>query len=159
MTPKEQLHAARAATVDKDFARAESLLRQVLEAHPESLPALDLLGFVLYSLGRPEEGEQMCRRALAVRPDHAYAHKGLGLNMARRGGDLDEALRHIKLATDLRPEWFDPYWDLLVTLIEAGRFEQARDELERAREALPKRARQWAAMQRELERRAAAATR
>jgi tetratricopeptide (TPR) repeat protein len=153
MTLKDKLQAARAATAAKELDRAEALLREVLEGAPENLLALDLLGFVLYSLGRPEEGEKACRRALAVRPDHAYAHKGLGLNMAKRGGDIDEAVRHLKLATDLKPDWFDPYWDLLVTLLDARLFDQARIELERAREALPKRERQWAAMEQELERR------
>ena len=156
MSLKERLQAARDATVAKEFDRAESLLREILHEASENLTALDLMGFVLYSLGRPEEGERMCRRALAVRPDHAYAHKGLGLNMAKRGGDLDEAIRHLKLATDLQPGWFDPYWDLLITLLEAERFDEAREELERAREALPKRKREWATMEQEIERRSGA---
>ena len=80
---------------------AEPLLREVLEAEPDNLPALDLLGFVLYFLDRPEEGEQACRRALELEPDHAYAHKGLGLNLAKRGGDLEAALGHIRRAMAL----------------------------------------------------------
>ena len=149
----ETLKAARAAVTAKDYERAEVLLRQALEVVPDNLPALDLLGFVLYFSGRPEEGEEACRRALEVNPDHAYAHKGLGLNLAKRGGDLDEAIGHIRRAIELKPDWFDPNWDLVVTLAEAGRIEAAQTELERARQFFPDYGRRWAAMAAELERR------
>ena len=153
MAIQQTLEAARAAATAKEFARAEALLREVLGAAPDSLPALDLLGFVLYFLGRPEEGEQACRRALELEPDHAYAHKGLGLNLAKRGGDLNEALWHIRRAVELKPDWFDPAWDLVVTLKNAGRLDEAMSELERAQSCFPEHARRWAAMENELRRR------
>jgi len=153
MAIQQTLEAARAAATAKDFARAETLLREALGAAPDNLSALDLLGFVLYFLDRPEEGEQVCRRALELEPDHAYAHKGLGLNMAKRGGDLDEALGHIRRAIELKPDWMDPAWDLVVTLKNAGRLEEAMFELEKALPCFPEFARRWAALENDLRRR------
>jgi len=153
MTIQEMLDAARAAATANEFARAEALLRELLESAPDNLPALDLLGFVLYFSDRPEEGEQVCRHALELEPDHAYAHKGLGLNLAKRGGDLDEALGHLRRAIELKPNWFDPAWDLVVTLKNAGRLDEAMSELEQARPCFPEFARRWAAMENELRRR------
>ena len=132
-----------------------ALLRDLLKQDPDNLAALDLLGFVSYFRGRPEQGEEACRRALELSPDHAYAHKGLGLNIAKRGGDLDEAIACILRAIELQPEWFDPRWDLLVTLVDAERFDQARAELRRARQELPDRSSQWDQMEGEIQRRAA----
>lgn len=143
----ETLVRARALAESRDFSGAESLLREVLSEHPDSLPALDLLGYVLYFLGRPIEAEQVCRRALELAPDHAYALKGLGLCLARRG-EIDQAVESIERAIELKPGWFDPYWDLCVVLVEAGRCAQAIEVLSRARAALPERKADWDRMER-----------
>jgi Flp pilus assembly protein TadD len=153
MSVATQLRGARAATQSRDFEQAEYLLRNVLQDEPDNVAALDLLGFVLYSRGQPAEAEQLCRRVLQLLPDHAYAHKGLGLCMAKRGGDLEQALASIRRAIELEPRWFDPRWDLMVTLLGAGRLDEARQELELARAACPDRERRWEAMEREIGRR------
>jgi tetratricopeptide (TPR) repeat protein len=158
MSLEEQLDRARAEAKAKRFVTAEVLLRDLLKQDPDNITALDLLGFVLYFRGRPEQGEEACRRVLQLSPNHAYAHKGLGLNIAKRGGDIDEAVSYIQRAIELEPEWFDPRWDLLVTLLDAKRLDQAQADLARARQALPKHAAQWDAMEREIRSRTAAAT-
>jgi tetratricopeptide (TPR) repeat protein len=157
MSLEAQLERARAEAKAKRYVTAEVLLRDLLKQDPDNIGALDLLGFVAYFRGKPEQGEEVCRRVLQLSPDHAYAHKGLGLNIAKRGGDMDEAIASIQRAIELEPEWFDPRWDLLVTLVDAKRFELARAELERARQALPKHSTQWDAMEQEIHGRATAA--
>ncbi len=157
MSWEEQLERAVAEAKAKRYVTAEVLLRDLLKHDPDNVAALDLLGYVSYFRGKPEQGEEACRRALQLSPDHAYAHKGLGLNIAKRGGDIDEAVASIQRAIELEPEWFDPRWDLLVTLLAVKRFDQAREELERARLALPQRTTQWDAMEQEIRNQATAA--
>jgi Flp pilus assembly protein TadD len=154
MSIATQLKGARAAARSRDYDQAEFLLRNVLQDEPDNVAALDLLGFVLYFRGRPAEAEQMCRRVLELEPNHAYAHKGLGLCIAKQGGDVEVALASIRRAIELEPNWFDPRWDLVVTLLEAGRFDEARAELEQGRAAFPDRESRWSAMQSEIDKRA-----
>lgn len=144
---KTLLDEARTLAQAKDLPRAERLLREVLETEPDSVPALDLLGYVLYFLDRSAEAERVCLRTLELAPEHPYALKGLGLCLAKRGA-IDEAVRLLERAIELRATWFDPYWDLSVTLVEAGRYAEACAIITRARDAIPRRAREWDRMER-----------
>jgi Flp pilus assembly protein TadD len=131
----------------KDFVLAESLLRNHLSGDPDHVGALDLLGYVLYFQGRAEEAEAVCRRTLELSPDHPYALKGLGLCLGKRG-DIEGARHSIERAMEIEPRWFDPYWDLCVVLVDAGRIADAFGVLTRARAALPDRQSEWDRMER-----------
>ncbi len=141
------LDEAKVAAQRREFGRAESLVREVLAARPDHVPALDLLGFVVYFQDRPSEAEAICRRTLELKPDHPYALKGLGLCLAK-GGDIAGAIASIERAIALKPDWFDPYWDLAVTLVDAGRMAEAVAVVQRGRVALPDRERDWERMER-----------
>ncbi len=149
MDTSKTLNEARAAAERKDFAEAERLLRQVLASDADSVPALDLLGFVLYFMGQAVEAEAVCRRTLELRPNHAYALKGLGLCVAKQGR-LDEGVKHLEAAIARSPRWFDPYWDLAITLADAGRWAQAIQVVEQARGAMPERQQEWDTMERHV---------
>lgn len=147
MVDKEKLAEARRLAEARDYAATERLIREMRDQDPDDLVLLDLHGYALYFLGRNEEAESVCRRTLELSADHAYAHKGLGLCLAKRGR-IDEAERALERAMALKPKWFDPYWDLSVSLVAAGRFSAVIDVLRRAREALPERATDWDRMER-----------
>ncbi len=147
MNEPDTLSQAREAAQAKDFARAESLLREQLSGNPDQVVALDLLGYVLYFQDRAAEAEAVCRRTLELLPDHPYALKGLGLCLAKRG-ELDAARQSMERAMELDPKWFDPYWDLSVVLVDAGRIADAIAVLRRARAALPERQTEWDRMER-----------
>ncbi len=147
MRYKALLDEATALAKRRDFKRSEALLREVLESRPENVAALDLLGYVLYFQNRVKEAEQICRQTLELKPGHAYALKGLGLCIAKRG-DVDEAVATIESAITAKPDWFDPYWDLCVTLVDAGRYADACAVMKRARESIPSRAGDWDRMER-----------
>jgi len=93
-------------------------------------------GFVCFFLGDYLATETYCRRALAIKPDHAYACKGLGLALARQG-HVDEGVQSLERSIALAPEWVDSYWDLAVALLEAGRPDEALHTVERAEKAVP----------------------
>jgi Flp pilus assembly protein TadD len=147
MTQPAALAQAEEAARAKDFARAESLLRDHLSGDPDHVGALDMLGYVLYFQNRAAEAETVCRRTLELSLDHPYALKGLGLCLAKRG-DVEGAQRSIERAMELDPKWFDPYWDLCVVLVDAGRIADAFTVLTRARAALPDRQSEWDRMER-----------
>jgi Flp pilus assembly protein TadD len=136
------LEQARTAAQGRDYATAEKLAREVTQSEPDNVAALDVLGFALFFLGRYEEGEKVCLRTLELAPDHAYAHKGLGLCVAKRKA-TDQAVAHLKRAMEPKPDWFDPYWDLAVTLVEAGRWSEAVEVARSGRAAVPSRAADW----------------
>lgn len=141
MRRAEQLVSAR------ELKEAETALREILDESPGDRKALDLLGYVLYFLGRYREAEAVCRQTLGLHPDHPYALKGLGLCVAKRGA-LDEAVRHLERAIELAPRYFDPYWDLAVTLVDAGRSAEALSVVQRGRTAFPEKAEEWDKMDR-----------
>ncbi len=119
-----------------EHEEAVELLEQVLELKPDDTRALDLLGYVQWSLGRLAEAEETNRRSLAIKPLNAYARKGLGVCLAEQGR-VDEGISELHHAMALKPLWADPVHDLVVVLYKAGRYEQALPMIERALEIDP----------------------
>lgn len=144
------------AAQEKNLDEAASLLDQVLAEDPDHLHALDLFGFVRYFQGRYAEAEQYCRRALAIDANHAYAHKGLGLCIAKQG-KVDEGIASLERAIVLSPQWGDPYWDLAVVLTETRRFQEALDVLAQGTAMVPKRAPAFRRFQAQIRQKAQAA--
>jgi tetratricopeptide (TPR) repeat protein len=146
MADKTRLAAARKAAEVRDYGETERIAREVANEDPGDLSALDLIGFALYFQGKFEESETICRRCLELDENRAYAHKGLGLCLAKRGRII-EAIVSLERAIALKPGWFDPYWDLAVSLVDARRFTEAIALARRGREALPDRAQDWDRME------------
>ena len=136
---------ARAAISEHALGEARESVKKGLALAPENLVLLDLGGFVCFFLGDYVATEEYCRRALAVKPDHAYACKGLGLALARQGL-VDEGVQSLEHSIALAPEWVDSYWDLAVTLLEARRPDEALQVVARAAKAVPGEAKRLAAL-------------
>jgi tetratricopeptide (TPR) repeat protein len=132
----EILKHVRVALEEHDLGEARAKIRQGLTLAPENLDLLDLGGFVAFFLGDYLSTEDFCRKALAVKPDHAYACKGLGLSLARQGR-VDDGVASLERSIALSPQWCDSYWDLAVTLMEAGRTDEALQVIDRAEKAVP----------------------
>jgi|GEM_PF-61622 len=137
------LALAREAVNARRFDEAHRLLVAALDLAPEHLPILDLLGFVCFSLRDYEAAESYNRRAIVQEPDHAFAHNGLGLSLARQG-KLDEGRAAIERAIALAPRWYEPYHDFAVVLAEAGRKDEAAALLGRGSAAIPEAAADFA---------------
>ena len=130
------IEQARAAINQHLLGDAREKINQGLAVVPDNLTLLDLGGFVCFFLGDYLATETYCRRALVVKPDHAYACKGLGLALARQGR-VDEGVQSLERSIALAPEWVDSYWDLAVALLEAGRPDEALQAVDRAEKAVP----------------------
>ena len=137
-TGESHLDTARRLVRSREMPHAESVLNALLDAEPENVNALDLLGYVLFCQGRPAEAAAVCRRTLEVSPDHAYALKGLGVSLAGLGA-TDEGVAALERAIAVSPAWFDPYHDLCVALLHAGRVEAAQAVLLRGEASVPAR--------------------
>lgn len=72
-TAPEFIQRARACLNSREFADAESLLRQAIAAEPNSTVAYDLLGKLLYRESRTAEAAEVYRAWLKVAPDDPIA--------------------------------------------------------------------------------------
>jgi Flp pilus assembly protein TadD len=151
--PPALFSQAREAVDARRFEEAQRLLVAALALAPEDLRVLDLLGFVCFSLRDYAAAEDYNRRALTLAPDHAFAHNGLGLSLARQG-KLDEGRAACERAITIEPRWFEPYHDMAVILAEAGRFADACAILDRGTAAAPEATAQFAETKARLPRRA-----
>ena len=136
------IQQVRAAIDEHTLGDAREKINQGLALAPDNLTLLDLGGFVCFFLGDYLTTEAHCRRALALKPDHAYACKGLGLELARLGR-LDEGVQSLERAIALAPQWADSYWDLAVALMEASRPDEALQAVERGETAVPAEAKRF----------------
>lgn len=146
----QRLAEAQRAAQARQFGRAETLLSALLQERPESVEALDLLGFVLFFSGRAAEAEAVCRRTLTLDPDHPYALSGLGVCLCAQGNS-EQGIAALRRAIELRPEWLDPRWDLCVVLLEAGRLNEAARVLEEAAKCLPADTARWELLRQRIE--------
>jgi GTP-binding protein len=135
---QEKFQQARSAATAGRLDEAIGLCHAILSGDPRHRGALDLLGFAHFFKKEFAVAEQWCRKTLDLYPEHAYAHKGLGLCLARQG-KLDDGLPHLREAMRLEPKFFDPYWDTAVVLRDAGRYTEALEVLRHGLSQCPER--------------------
>ncbi len=138
-----------------ELVPARGWLEQRVVDHPLELSAWDYLGFVAYFGGDYARASEACETALRLKPQHAYALKGLGLCRVKQGA-IAEGLALLEQAIQSRPSFADPYHDRIVVLVDCGRLKEAAAALEAAKCALPGHA-YWRALDRLLRQRTAAA--
>jgi tetratricopeptide (TPR) repeat protein len=107
-----------------DFAGAERLYREVLQAEPAHSEALGLLALACHQRGDWAEAESWYRRTLAVRPADVDAHFRLGMVLMSlfRPADAEAEFRE---AVRLRPDSPDTWNNLGNVLFLTGRTPEA----------------------------------
>lgn len=85
---------------------------------------------------RLDEAASGFRRAVALKPDNAVAHLGLG-NVLSELGQPDEAIASFRRAIAFKPDYPDPYNNLGALLLEQGQLDEAVACLGRAIELKP----------------------
>ena len=93
---------AAAALAAGDLNRAERELQSILRAAPTDVHALNLLAIIRVQQKREPEAEMTFKQAIAIQPDFAGAHAGLGLLYTQMGKD-DLAVPPLKEALRLDP--------------------------------------------------------
>lgn len=115
----------------KQYAEAESLLRQAIAANPKYTEARLVLGRNFELQDELEDAQGEYQAVLEKQPNHITAHLYLG-NIRRKVGDIPEALRLVERATELSPG-DARLRQILGNLYEqTGNIEKARATLEKA---------------------------
>ena len=107
-----------------DLARAEALLRRVIEAEPDNPEALHLMGLLHHQKGATEIGIGYIERALVRRPDAVLFHRNLG-NLLRALRRLDEAAEHLRRVVEMTPRDPRAHGNLADLLAQEGRLDEA----------------------------------
>ncbi len=121
----------------REFARAETVLRDAAAVFPAEVRVPFQLGAVYEEQAKYDEAEQAFRRALSIDPLHAPTLNYFGYMLADRGIRLDEAVTLLKKAVELDP-YNGSYLDSLGwAYFKQGALPQAREYLLRAGDQLP----------------------
>ncbi len=113
------------------LAEAEALYSQILQADPNQLDALHLLGVIAHQVGKNEIAVDLIGKALAIKPDHAEAHHNLG-NAHTGLGRNEDAATSYRQATLIKPEYAIAHYALGNALRRLGRATEAIDSYNKA---------------------------
>lgn len=98
------LELAFLAVAQGDYAAAAALARDAAAKLPDDpLATHDAAAWTLEA-GNATQAETLCRRALRIRFANHALHFLLGKALVAQGRD-DEALNHLRLAVELKPDW------------------------------------------------------
>ncbi|MGQ0658852.1 MAG: tetratricopeptide repeat protein [Chromatiales bacterium] len=115
-----------------DYTEAERAMQEAIRADPGSALAKANYGYILAFLDRLDEAEKLFRQAERLRADEPYGLLGIGyLDLYR--GYPDRAIESFLKAGTVDPELPGVNRSLAAAYYQAGRFEDAKQELETAR--------------------------
>src|SRR5438309_5525488 len=122
------LTQAESAIEKKDYATAETSLKEIVQRDPKNYQAWFDLGFVYNALGKREDSISAYRKSVAAKPDVFESNLNLGLMLARAG--QPDAAQYLRAATKLKPtaheaEGSARAWLSLARVIEANKPDEA----------------------------------
>jgi predicted O-linked N-acetylglucosamine transferase (SPINDLY family) len=106
------------------FAEAEPIYRRILVQQPQSADAHQLLGVVVYALGRRNEAIELFGKAAALDPSRSDYQFNLGVLLGEVAR-WDEAIAAYQRAVALRPDFAEAQFSLAEALLAAGRLDEA----------------------------------
>jgi tetratricopeptide (TPR) repeat protein len=140
---KQLLLVGREHYANRDFDKAEELLRQVLESDDRFADVHDMLGVICHSRGNFIQAERHFERALEINPGYTEAALNLAVTYNDRGKyeAAKQVFKRIKGSPTGKPEALDPFArgklanmhaDLAQAYADAGMPHEAIGELEKA---------------------------
>jgi protein O-GlcNAc transferase len=145
----EMFQRALAAIQAGNHEAADRLFKQIIESHPEHIPALSVMSGLLARLGRREESEHYMRLALAAydntlrrNPSLAEAWLGRGQVLSELGRNA-EAIDSYDRAIASKPELTHVHLLRAKLLVDSGRPERALDGVDRLLATTPGFAEAW----------------
>jgi len=106
------------------FEQAAELYRCILRSQPNHPDALHLLGLTIVHMGKPAEGADLIRRAIALRPSSARYHLNLGY-VFRLAGRVDDSAASFQNAVHADPNYAEAHHNLALALADEGRISEA----------------------------------
>jgi tetratricopeptide (TPR) repeat protein len=116
---------------EKDFLKAENILKDVLEKNPNDPSALDLLGNLHFMKGNIKKSLELYNKAISVAPKYAHTYYDRGslyLNLE----EYDKALKDMYKAVELDPNYAEFRMALGATLFSLNEIDKAEEHLEKA---------------------------
>ena len=112
---------------------AVDVYREILQRNPRNLTALQELSYLLIGLDQHAEALPILLERLALPPERGLTHAKLGTCL-EAAGDVEGAIRHLKLAVKLEPEHLRMLQHLVRLLGQQGRRQEAAPYLRRLME-------------------------
>ena len=104
---------------ERDWERAESHYRRLLEVDPNWAPAQNHLGYIAMAQGRFEEAEKQFETYQFIAPDQANPHDSMG-ELLTVLGRYDEAAASLEKALEIKPDFCASYDHLFALATLAG---------------------------------------
>ena len=136
------LERAQAAIHAGAWAQAEQLCRDLLQAVPTTVEALQVLAHIAVNTGRPEEGAELLSRALSLRPQDANLCLDFG-NLHYSQCRLADAVEYFDQAIARAPNSPEAHDRRAMAIAELGLVDEALLEFDRAIALAPARARTY----------------
>ncbi len=118
------------------LADAGDIYKRLLQANPDNVDALHLMGAVVLAAGDADTAITLIRRATRLQPDYPAPHVNLG-NALQAAGRTAEAAEAFRTALDLAPDLAEAASNLANALNALGRFDEAAEAGRRAVDLAP----------------------
>ena len=86
------------------FDEAYQVLSQALEKSPNHIDLLYETAMMADKIGKPDMFEQLMRKLIKIKPDHAQAYNALGYGLLERNERIPEAMQLVEKALQLAPD-------------------------------------------------------
>ena len=86
------------------FAESYQVLQQGLAKLPDDPELLYGIAMMADKIGKPDEFEQLMRKLIRIKPDHAHAYNALGYSLLERNERIPEAVGLVEKALRLAPD-------------------------------------------------------
>ena len=110
---------------------ADALFAGICVSAPADVESWVMRGLIHRKMGRFNEAEAFCRRALKLQPGYAWGHHVLGSALQCQGR-MDEALGSYRTSIDLQPDYAEAHYFLANALRETWAIDEAITSYRRA---------------------------
>jgi tetratricopeptide (TPR) repeat protein len=86
------------------FDEAYKVLNKALEKQPDQIDLLYETAMMADKIGKPDVFEQLMRKVIKIKPDHAQAYNALGYGLLERNERIPEAMQLVEKALQLAPD-------------------------------------------------------
>lgn len=122
--PILNLHLANMYKMEKAYAKASHILKNLVKLYPDYTPALNNLGTVYYAEGKWDDAIQTYRETIQKQPDYIDAYYNLGLALTKQN-QWNEAIQNYQTLLELIPDHFAARFQLGCVLMYNNQIEEA----------------------------------
>jgi len=123
--------AGSSVSEDFDFDQSKDDPKDLINFHKNNYTINELIALKQY-----DEAEQICGEMLRQRPESFIVHLHLG-KIAFETNDFTGAVTYLQKATELKPEHYEPYNYLALSLVRLGKLDQAVEYFKKGIELAP----------------------